>query len=141
MKRALALLLLLALPTLAIPAHRLSLPSVVGQAEWVAVAKVLEIEEISDDGGSGLRIKVEIERSIHGQPPTSPATLTYWEGWPAQTPDGKVEAPIWSGSSLERQLNQGDEFLAIGSDTGLDRAEPLDAEAEIKKIIAERAHP
>lgn len=134
-KRLLLLLLLLA-PALAISPHVESLSTVLAWADWVAEARVVELTEIHDEGADGVRLKVQLTRAIYGQPPSSPALLYYLEGWPATMPDGKVEAPIWTGSSLERQLSVGDTFLAIGKrESCLSRAEPLSAEPKIREIL------
>ena len=125
-------LLLLTLPALAIPAHRLSLQHVVQEAEWAAQIRVVKVEPISRNNGSGLQFTCVEERVLWGQPPR-PLTLIYWESWPHHAPDGKVEAPIWSGSGLERQLTPGSHCLALGRGGGLLRAEPLDQEPRLSR--------
>lgn len=130
------LLLLLLTPALAISPHVESLETVLEWADWVAVARVVEVTKILGDGADGVRLKVEFTRVVQGQPPSNPATLYYMEGWPARMPDGRVEAPLWTGSSLERQLAVGDTFVAIGQgQSSLERAEPLSAEPQIVEIL------
>ena len=138
MPRLASLLTLLCLtaPLAAIPAHRESLQEVVRGARWVCVVTVLKVEPLGGDNGSGLRLEVQIDRTIYGEAPASPAHLIYWEAWPAQDPHGKVEAPIWTGSSLERELSVGDQCIAISRHgSGLSRAEPLEAEEEIRRLL------
>lgn len=130
---------LLTASTSAISPHRLSLSNVVDQAEWVASARVLSLEALHGNQGSGLSFRVEILQTIDGQAPLSPATLVYWEAWPSRDPDGRTEAPIWSGSGLERRLSQGDEVILISTGSGLSRAEPLEAEGEIRTLLQARA--
>jgi hypothetical protein len=133
--------MLCAAPVLAISPHTLSLAAVLRQADWVAVVRVLEVNEAGGNRGSGLNFKVQVVRVIDGTAPTSPANLLYWEAWPAQDPGGRVEAPIWTGSGLEDQLHVGDEFIAISSGLGLSRAEPLAAEAEVLRMLEELPSP
>lgn len=130
-------LILLALTSLcfAISPHRLSLESVLKSAEWVAVATAVEVEEFHRAGGSGLAITVNLERNLKGRSPASPVRLVYWEPDPQVDPDGKTEAPIWTGSSLERRLRAGQSFLALGRGLGLSRAEPLEAEERIQQLL------
>lgn len=127
-------LLFLLLGLLAISPHTLSLEQVLRQADWVAVAGVLSVEPINGKNGSGLRFDLQMERTLWGKPPAVASGMLYWEAWPVQAPDGKVEAPLWTGSTLERKLKPGDRFLAIASGTSLERAELLEKEQEVRRL-------
>ena len=133
--RSLILFFLLTIQALAIPAHRLSLEHVVAEAEWAVQIRVVAIEPASGDRGSGLRFTCARERVLWGEqaPKGEKISLLYWESWPQTAPDRKVEAPIWTGSGLERKLAPGDRCLALGRGGALLRAEPLDAEPRFKR--------
>ena len=119
--RRLLIYWLCSLPLLAISPHRLSLESVLDQAEWVGRLEVLGIRPRTGNHGSGLNFEVRILSTIRGQAP--PGALLYWEAWPQQTPDGMLEAPIWTGSGLERKVGAGQSVYALTAGASLLRME------------------
>lgn len=120
--RRLFIFLLCSLPLLAISPHRLSLESVLAQADWVGRVEVLKVQPEGGRHGSGLAIAVRIESTVRGGPAPE-GVLHYWEAWPRQSPDGKVEAPIWTGSGLERTVVPGQSVFALTSGSTLLRME------------------
>ena len=120
----------------AIAPHRMSLESVVESAEWIGEAELVTLQSRPGEHGSGVELTVRWRRRMHGSTP--PQELLYWEGWPRRCPDGKVEAPLWSGSGLERRLKQGERFIALGRGGALLRAEPLERENQIVNLLGDK---
>ncbi|MBS2037492.1 hypothetical protein JST97_21060 [bacterium] len=119
--RRLFLVWLCSLSLPGIPAHRLSLLEVLRRADWVGRVEVLSVRPEKGDYGSGLTFEVRCLSTVRGQPPRSP--IHYWEAWPQQSPDGKMEAPIWTGSSLERKVVPGNTVYALTDGRALLRLE------------------
>lgn len=114
-------MLLCCCPLLAISPHRLSLTSVLAQADWVGRVEVVRVQPRQGHNGSGLDFEVRVQSTVRGQPPSG--ALHYWEAWPHRSPDGKVEAPIWTGSGLEREVRAGQAVYAFTSGSALLRME------------------
>ncbi|MFN8613551.1 MAG: hypothetical protein U0931_38790 [Vulcanimicrobiota bacterium] len=119
--RRLFLIWLCSLPLLAISPHRLSLEAVMRRADWVGRVEILSIRPATGNHGRGLTFVVRPLSTVRGQPPEGP--LDYWEAWPQQSPDGKLEAPIWTGSGLERRVVSGDTVYALTDGSALLRME------------------
>ncbi len=112
--------ILLTASCLAISPHRLSREQVESQANWVSRLQVVSIQHQRRQNADEWKLRCVVLEDKRGH---APSDMSYWESWPYRMSDGKTLAPIWTGSGFERQLKSGNEFLGIGRDGQLLRAE------------------
>lgn len=122
----------------AIPPHRLALEQVLSRPCRVMVARLTEKSEVGIPHGNEVKYRCVVVRMIAGAALYGTQRGAYYESWPYHAPDGKVEAPIYSGSGIEHTLAVGGTYVFIVEadhpETVL-RVEPEDRLGEINRLL------
>ena len=100
----------LCLPAWSISPHRLSLQQVLKAPHRIARVRLLECSDQTAHRGHRWHF-----RFLDLADGKKILELDYFESWPYEAPDGKLEAPIYTGSGLEQKARPGEQFQAIYS--------------------------